>query len=144
MSAKIESAILKAFPNTIYYPSERVITWHPRGVFDENLGDRIIEFMEWEERIADQPFNRFIDLSGLSSVRLKVGHAFQSAERRRTGYRGDPVKSAFFADSFAGLGFARLYAALMKGAQIQVGVFGSRSDAAEWLEVSMEFLNPPS
>jgi len=31
------AALLEAFPYTRYYPEWRLLTWHPRGVFDDAL-----------------------------------------------------------------------------------------------------------
>ena len=98
--------------------------------------------LESEERIADAPFHRYTDFYGLTEIRLKFGHAFQIAEHRRTGYAGEPVKSAFVSDWVIGLGIARMYAALMEGAPIEVRAFRSRDAAAEWLAVPVDILRP--
>jgi hypothetical protein len=143
MSEEQLQSILKAFPYTQYYPEARLVTWHPRGVLDDELADRIVEFTDSEERIADAPFNRYTDFNGLIEIRLKFGHAFQIAEHRRTLYTGETVKSAFVSDWVIGLGMARMYAALMEGSPIEVRAFRSRSDAAAWLGVREEILHPP-
>jgi hypothetical protein len=121
----------------------RLVTWHPRGIFDDQLADKIVEFIEDEERVMDEPFNRFTDLDGLSEIHLKIGQAFTIAERRRTGYRGDPVKSVFFSERVVGFGIAHMIEALMKDAQIRVRAFRSREAAADWLGVPLELLQPP-
>jgi hypothetical protein len=96
-----------------------------------------------EEFIMDQPFDRYTDFTRLSAIRLKVGHAFQIAQRRRTGYAGaKPVRSAFYSDTVVGFGIARLYEALMEGGPILVRAFHSRAEAAEWLGVRSEILLP--
>jgi hypothetical protein len=135
-----QPAMLKAFPNTRYYPQWRLVTWHPRGVFDSDLADRVLDFMESEERVADVPFNRYADLNGLSEIRIKLGHFFRSAERRRAGYSGEPVKCAVTCESIIGFGIARLYETLMEGAAIHVRAFRTREAAVEWLGVSSEIL----
>jgi hypothetical protein len=33
---------LKTVPHTRYYPEWRLITWHPRGLFEDALADKII------------------------------------------------------------------------------------------------------
>lgn len=135
--------ILKGFPGARYYPEERLLSWHPRGILGEELANRVVEFIETEEKFAEVPFNRYTDFSGLTEIRLKVGHAFQIAERRRTGYAGaDPVRSAFYADTIVGFGVARLYETLMEGGPILVRAFRSRGEAAEWLGVRSEILLP--
>jgi len=142
MNDESPTAILEAFPYTRYHPEARLITWHPRGVLDDLIADRIVDFIEFEERIAEAPFHRYTELDGLTEIRLKVGHAFQIAERRREEYRGEPVKSAFFSDWVIGMGIARMYATLMEGAPIEVRVFRSRKAAAKWLGVPEEILKP--
>ena len=143
MSSELVPAILKAFPHTRYFPQVRLVTWHPQGLFDEHLANRVVDFIETEERVADEPFDRFTDLDGLTEIRLKIGHAFTIAERRKTGYLGDPVKSAFFSERFVGFGIAHMYEALMEGARIQVRAFRSREAAAIWLGVPPILLQPP-
>jgi hypothetical protein len=133
--------ILKGFPDTRWHPDLRLMTWHPRGVLDDDLADRVMAFIESEERIAEAPFNRYTDFSGLTGIRLTFGHAFQLAERRKVSSVGcGPVKSAIFCDWIVGFGMARLYAALMRGSPIDLRAFRTREEAAEWLEVPMAAL----
>jgi hypothetical protein len=134
------ATLLKIFPHTRYYPEWRLFTWHPRGLFDDALADKIIGAVGSEEHVEQVPFHRYTDFSGLTHIRLKVGHVFQIAKQRR----GAPeqVKSAFFSDTTVGLGIARMYEALMEGATIQVRAFRERAAAAEWLGVPLEILQP--
>jgi hypothetical protein len=118
------------------------LTWHPQGILDDELADRILEFVELEENGTDGPFNRYTDLNGLTHIRMKFGHSFQIAERRRRGYVGKPVKSAFFCDWVMGFGMARLYQELMRDALIEVRAFRQREEAAQWLNVSVDILLP--
>ena len=134
------SALLKTFPHTRYYPEWRLLTWHPRGLFDDALADKLIGVIGLEERVEEVPFDRYADFSGLTHIRLKVGHVFDVATLRRS--VPEPVKSAFFSDTIVGLGIARMYEALMEGAIIQVRAFRERAAAAEWLGVPVEILQP--
>jgi hypothetical protein len=132
--------LLKTFPHTRYYPEWRLLTWHPRGLFDDALADKIIVAVGSEEHVEEVPFHRYTDFSGLTHIRLKVGHVFDVAKLRRT--VSEPVKSAFFSDTTVGLGIARMYEALMEEATIQVRAFRERGVAAEWLGVPLEVLQP--
>ncbi len=134
------ATLLKAFPHTRYYPEWRLFTWHPRGLFDDALADKIIGAVGSEERVEQVPFHRYTDFSGLTHIRLKVGHVFDVAKLRRV--VAEPVKSAFFSDTTVGLGIARMYEALMEEATIQVRAFRERGAAAEWLGVPLEILQP--
>ena len=44
------ATLLKAFPHTRYYPEWRLLTWHPRGLFDDALADKLIGVIGSEER----------------------------------------------------------------------------------------------
>ena len=134
------ASLLKTFPHTRYYPEWRLLTWHPRGLFDDPLADKIIRVVGSEEFFDESPFHRYTDLSGLTHIRLKVGHVFEIAKHRRG--VSEPVKSAFFSDTTVGLGIARMYESLMEGAIIQVHAFRERAAAAEWLGVPLEILQP--
>lgn len=143
MSEDSQPHILKAFPQTYFYPDARLITWHPRGILDDAFADRIIDFIEYEEAQSDEPFHRYTDLAGLTDIHLRIGHTFSIAERRRDRYKGKPVKSAFFCDWIIGSGIANLYEALMAGGPIQVRAFRTREAAAGWLGVPAIILLPP-
>jgi hypothetical protein len=136
-------AILKDIPGTRFHAEANLVTWHPTGVFDDDLADRIVDFIESEERLADEPFRRFTDFSGLTEIRLTFGHVFQISERRRAGYTGNErVKSAFFCDWIFGFGIAHTYEVLMEGGPIKVRAFRTRQNAAEWLGVPLHLLQP--
>lgn len=138
----IESTILQAFPGAHYYPETHLFTWHPEGVLDAALADQVIDFVEAEEREIPEPFNRYVDLDGLTDIQMKFGHTFQIAERRRTTYIGAPVRTAMYSSWVIGFGVARLYQELMRGGPIDVQAFKTREDAAAWLDVPLDLLLP--
>src|SRR6478609_4867057 len=142
MSEEAPSPILRVLPQMRYYPEARLVTAHPRGVLNDEVADRIVEFIASQEQIADTPFHRYTDFNGLTEIHLKVGHVFNIAEVRRANYVGERVKSAFVSDWVVGLGIARMYEKLMEGAPIEVRAFRSHAAAAEWLSVREEFLHP--
>ena len=142
MSEESIDFILKEFPGTRYYPKFKLTTWHPRGILDEPLADKLIAFVEWEEYVQDAPFDRYVDLSGISDVRIGVTHVIETARRRRIAR--EPVKSALFADKPSTSNLAQMYERLMEGAiVIRVRSFGDRETAAEWLEVPLVLLQTP-
>jgi hypothetical protein len=133
--------VLKSFPGTCYFPEWQLVTWHPRGVFDDTMADQAVAFIEMEERIQAAPFHRYTNLSGLTHVQLEAGHVFQIAKRRHRAIQH--VKSAFFTDKVVTLSVAYLYETLMASATVKVRVFRKRDVAAEWLGVPIEILSPP-
>ena len=143
MSEETIDYILKSFPGTRYYPRFKLTTWHPRGVLDVALAEKIIVFIEREEYIQDAPFDRYTDLSGIIEIRTSVEHIIEIARRRC--FVREPVKSALFADKPANLEVAQIYERLMKDAtMIEVRTFSDRKAAGEWLEVPPEVLKPPA
>ncbi len=140
MSAQPFSYLLSTIPHTRYHAQWRQITWHPQGIFDDALADEFVGILGSEEFYAETPFQGYTDFSGLAEIRLKIGHVFQIAQRRRES--DGPVKSALFADTAVGFGIARLYEELMKESAIQVRAFRERAAAAEWLGVPVEILRP--
>jgi hypothetical protein len=142
MSEKPPEFIRMAFPRTWYRPKWKLVTWHPRGVLNDAFADQIVEFVELTERIQDAPFDRYTDFSGLTDIRLKVDHFFDVGRRRRKAR--EPAKSAFFADKQVSFFIAQMYEMIMDKAMIDVRAFQERAAAAEWLEVPMKILEPPS
>ena len=140
MKSKSLDVVLKTFDHTRFHRECKLFTWHPRGEFDDALADEIVGLIESEEQFHETPFSRYTDLSQLTNIRLKIGHVFQIAERRREVPL--PVKSAIFADSTVGFGIARMYESLMEGAPIHVRAFRERTDAAQWLGVPVDVLQP--
>src|SRR5579862_9500575 len=91
--------LLSSFPDTDWNSDARLLVWRPKGVLDDDLADRIVEFVELEELICDAPFHRYTDFTGLTHIRLRFGHVFRMSERRRESCTGkELVRSAFFCD----------------------------------------------
>jgi hypothetical protein len=139
---KAPEFIRKAFPRTWYHPRWRLLTWFPRGVLNEAFADQVIEFIEMEESIQEAPFDRYVDLSGLTLIRIGIEHLIHTARRRRKVKQ--PAKSAFFANNPVTFGVAHSYELLMSDAMIEVRAFQKRTAAAEWLEVPLRTLECPS
>lgn len=131
-----------ASTKTHFHAGHRLVTWHPHGILDDALLDEIAYFTQTLEHLAEAPFDRYTDLSGLSEISLKIGHVFDIAEERKSAHAGlPPVKSAFYCDKFVGFGIARMYEALMEGSTIDARAFRVRSAAATFLGVPLHILN---
>jgi hypothetical protein len=139
---KAPEFIRKAFPRTWYHPKWRLLTWYPRGVLNEPFADQVVEFIEMEERVQEAPFDRYLDLSGLTHIRIGIDHIIHTARRRRKVKQ--PAKSALFADNPMSFGVAHSYELLMSDAMIEVRAFKERRAAAQWLEVPLKTLECPS
>ena len=116
-------------------------TWFPVGVLDIAMATFMVHYIGFEEAVAEQPFNRFSDLTGLTAIHLDFKEISDLVAMRRKSYEdGPPVKSAILATSASAYGIARMFAALMEPSPIDVRVFRSTADAARWLEVPVGFL----
>jgi hypothetical protein len=135
-------SLAKHFPEARYHPAWRLVAWHPTGPLDNDQVDRIVEFLESQEKIEGEYFNRYTDMTGHTRIKIGLDHIVRIARRRREGYVGAPVKSAFYAVRAISLSIARMYEELMSGSQIQVCTFRSRAAAADWLGVPPEALEP--
>lgn len=133
-------AFLKSFPRARYHSEHRLAIWRLRGVLNDALADQVVRFIELQEFAAGMPFDRFIDLSGLTQIRLQPGHIFDLAGQLPKGQSGQPVKSALFSDQIVGLGLARMFEDLMRNAASYVRAFQDLTAAARWLGVPPELL----
>jgi hypothetical protein len=116
--------------------------WHPRGILDDAFVDEITDFTQTLENLSGAPFDRFIDLSGLSEIRLQMDHVFEIAKERRSDTADlPPVKSAFYCNTLVGFGIARMYEALMEGASISVRAFRDKDAAAAFLGMPSHLLD---
>ena len=142
MTTTATAPLTTRFTHARLHADERLLTWHPIGVFDEKTADHILEFLELAEKFEGEPFDRYTDLTGLSEIQIGLGHVVRLARQRRR-YKGPPVKSAIYSSSIVSLTIAHMYAELMEGSRIQVCIFRARSTAAEWLDVPKKLLLPP-
>jgi hypothetical protein len=69
------ATLLKTFPYMRYHPEWQLVTWHPRGLFDDAFADKLIDVIGWEERCrggAVSPLCRFQQANAYSIL-----HAFR-------------------------------------------------------------------
>ncbi len=142
VSEEVIECVLKDFLRTAYYPKFRFMTWHPTGIFDGALADKVMEFIEWEEHVQDAPFDRYIDLSGVTEVQISAQRLSELARQRRRVLQ--PVNSAIFGDKKLSFLIAQIYESLMEEAtMITVRAFREREAVAQWLGVPVAILSPP-
>jgi hypothetical protein len=141
MGADLPEFLRKTFPGTWYHPRFKLLAWFPHGMLNEAFVDQVVEFIEMEEVIQDAPFDRYVDFSGLSQIRLGMDHIIRVARRRYPVKQ--PVKTAIFADQSVSFGIALMYEWLMHGSMIEVRAFDKRELAADYLEVPIEVLTKP-
>jgi hypothetical protein len=127
-------------PGLRHYDEYNLVAWQPRGVLDDEMLDQIAEWATAIEKVF-MSFNRFIDLSQLTSVAIRNRHVFDLAQKRAAQFIGRPVRTALLSEDWVGFGIARLYESLMENTPIQARAFRNRSQAAEWLGVPADILS---
>jgi hypothetical protein len=136
--------LAERFPYARFHADWNLVTWFPEGVLDNEAADRVVEFLESEAEIEGSSFHRYTDMTGHTRIQIGLDHVVRLARRRRQGYKGPPVKSAFYAVRLISLSVARMYQELMEGSRIEVRAFRDRDAAAEWLGVPAGVLQPPN
>jgi len=138
-----EDLLAERFPHASYHPKWRLITWFPTGVLDNDQADRVVDFLESQEQFEGEQFHRYTDMTGHPRIQIGLDHVVRLARRRRHGYTGPPVKSAFYAVRLISLSVAHMYQELMEGSNLQVCTFRDRAAAADWLGVPVNILERP-
>jgi hypothetical protein len=124
-----------------FHPDLNLETWFPEGVLDVLVGTFMAHYIGFEEAVADKPFNRFTDLTGLTAIRLEMEDIANIVALRRAFYQDrPPVKSAVLAVEAPAYSVARMFAALMEPSPIEVRVFRTVEEAAHWLGVPVTAL----
>lgn len=137
--------MIDPFTRTRFDSAYQLETWYPVGRLDATMAMSMAKHIGFEESIADEPFNRYGDLSLLTGIHLDfIEVAVFAAERRAAYYEGAPVKSAILAISRAAYAVAHMFAALMERSPIDVRIFRTVEDAAEWLGVPPAVLQAES
>jgi hypothetical protein len=133
--------MIDPFTRTQFHPDLKLDTWYPEGVLDGAMATFMIRYLGFQERMLDNPFNRFVDMTKITEIQLDFKRLADLAAERREAYAGrPPVKSAVLATSAEAYGFARMFGTLLEGSPIEVRVFREVGDAAEWLAVPVEAL----
>ncbi|MFL6513902.1 MAG: hypothetical protein ACJ8M1_02640 [Chthoniobacterales bacterium] len=115
-----------------------------KGVLNPERIQRDIAFVTAAESRAAKPFNRFVDMSAITQIRLDVAQVSKTAKLRRMDYLACPtVKSAYFVTTKRAAQLAEMCAALTKASSLQVEVFEDIRAAAEWLGVTEQDLAGP-
>jgi len=132
---------MKLPPNVLFHHDLRLMVWKPRGILNETVVSKLINFIGKEEETSNKPFNRFSDTLGVDAIDLTLKYVFDVALSRRLSYAGrPPVKSAILISSLARAHYSKLFAILTQGSPLKVRLFEEREKAAEWLGVSKENL----
>src|SRR4029079_1117927 len=119
----------------------QLFIWQPRGILDEPHVENLISMLEQAEDDAEEPFDRFTDLSKLDAVEVTFDYVFKVSLYRRLVYADrSPVRSAMYVVDRDTAELALTHAKVTAESPLQVAVFLRKSDAAHWLDVSIDDL----
>ena len=136
---------MKLPPDVEFYEDLRLLVYRPHGLIGEAAVNKIIAVIEEIEAATQEPFNRFSDASDALEVELNFRYVIEVSLHRRQAHAGRaPVKSAILATDSTVVHYARLLVMLTEGSSIKVRVFADRKEAAQWLGVPVELLEPKS
>jgi hypothetical protein len=134
---------IKFPPDITFHPDIPLIIFRPRGVLDEAAVNKAISILGDLEAELKEPFNRFSDTLEADAVDLNFRYIVHVSLYRRLTYSGrTPIKSALLGTNETIIHYAKLHALLTQGSPINFRVFEKREDAAEWLGVPIERLEP--
>jgi hypothetical protein len=124
-----------------FHPDIRLLIYRPRGLIDEAAINKITSVIDDLEAATQEPFNRFSDTSEIHEVELNFRYVIHVSLHRRLAHVGHaPVKSAILATEPTLVHYARLLVLLTEGSSIKVRVFHERTEAADWLNLTVERL----
>src|SRR6266576_5653225 len=126
-----------------FHEDIRLLIYRPRGLLDETTINKIVSIIGDLETKLQEPFNRFFDTLGHDEVELNFRYVIQISLHRVVSY-GDrpPVKSAILATDSTIAHYCQLHAIITDDSPINVRIFQRRGEAAKWLGVPIERLNP--
>jgi len=137
-------------PDHIHFPPEfsfhedpPLMVYRPRGVLDEASVNKAISLLGDLESEFKEPFDRFTDTLEADAVDLNFRYIVHVSLYRRLTYSGRaPVRSALLGTNETIIHYAKLHRLLTQGSPITFQVFDKREEAAEWLGVPVERLEP--
>ena len=134
---------MKLPPDIEFHKDIRLLIYRPKGLINEAEINRVIGVIEGIEAASQEPFNRFSDTSEAHEVDLNFRYVIEASLHRRIAHSGRvPVKSAILATDSSIVHYARLLILMTEGSSIKVRVFEDRTEAAQWLGVQVELLEP--
>jgi hypothetical protein len=123
--------------------AHRLAICRPVGTLDSVTAKQLLTFLFTIEDKNPEPFNRLLDLTGIDEIRLTGPEIYEFARERRAAVAERvPSRSAILATHPLARGTASIYETLMEGSKIDVRVCSEASDAAKFLGVPKETIEP--
>jgi hypothetical protein len=117
-----------------FNPTYRLAIFRPVGLFGAQHLGQVLNFLIPLESSNPVPFNRLLDLTLVTEIRISGPAIYEFARARREATAHlPPFRTAIIAADSSAEEVALVYATLMEGSKIQVGIFPDASSAADWL-----------
>lgn len=134
---------IKFPPEITFHPDIPLVIYRPRGVLNEAAINKAISILGDLEAELKEPFDRFTDTLEADAVDLNFRYIVHVSLYRRLTYAArPPIKSALLGTNETIIHYAKLHRLLTQGSPINFQVFEKREDAAEWLGLPLERLEP--
>lgn len=119
----------------------RLAICRPVGLFEAEHLRQLLNFLLGWEASGRPEFNRLLDLGRVTEIQISSAAIYEYARARREATAHlRPFRTAIIAVDPSAEEFALVYAKLMQGSKIQVGIFRDTSPAADWLCVPEEVI----
>ena len=116
-------------------------SWHPIGALDVALATVMVHYIGFEERVKGRSFNRFADMSGLTSIDLNADDIAGLAAERKASFQGlPPGKGAFYAPGDRAFEVSETFAKFMRSSELEIRVFREIEPASAWLGIPVDVL----
>jgi hypothetical protein len=117
-----------------FNPTYRLAICRPAGLFGAEHIAQLLNFLFAWEASGPPPFNRLLDLTRVTEIQVSGAAIYEYARARREATANlPPFRTAIIASDPLGEELALIYATLMEGSKIQVGIFRDAISAADWL-----------
>jgi hypothetical protein len=121
----------------------RLAICRPLGLLGAEHAAQLLNFLLGFERTNPGSFNRLLDLTLVTEIQLSssVIHWYAGTRREATA-DVPPFCTAIIAPAPSAEEAAAIFATLVEGSKIQVGIFRDASSAAKWLDVPEAVIQP--
>jgi hypothetical protein len=123
-------------PEIAFSAAHRLAVCRPAGQLDADLAARLLDFILAMEEVEPEPFDRLLDLTAITEIRLSGPALYRIAQVRRAACAGrHPFRTAFLAPGPLAYATGKLYEELVAGCAVIVSVHRDANGVAAWLGV---------
>ena len=128
-----------------FFKTDQLAVWRPTGLLDIEKIRHFIEFLNENSNTKDPHFDRFIDLSQVTSVSVKYEDLAPIAAQRKEYYGAkmtQTVKMAFLAKKPLVFGMTRMYQTLSDDSHVEFQICETEEEVSRFLDVDISLILP--